>query len=56
LPSTMTRSTGSVPDGRSSTRPSAPKARSASSFAFAIAGFYCPSNPVGTRTLTSCCG
>src|SRR5260221_11618497 len=56
LPSTMTRSTGSVPDGRSSTRPSLPRARSASRFAFATAGCFCQSKPLATRTLTSSCG
>src|SRR5258706_11913689 len=51
LPSTMTRSTGSVPDGRSSTRPFFPRARSASRFAFATAGCFCQSKREAERAL-----
>src|SRR6185503_9852089 len=55
-PSTITRSTGSVPEGRNRTRPRPFIECSASACASAIARCFCQSNPRGTFTLTSTCG
>src|SRR5512145_2606298 len=55
-PSTMTRSTGSVPDGRSSTRPLPSSERSTSDCAFFIASCFSHWNPRGTATFSSTCG
>ena len=54
--STMTRTTGSVPDGRISTRPLAPSSRSTSARRSASARFAVQSSPGLRRTLISVCG
>ena len=48
--STITRSTGSVPEGLSSTRPADPSDCSARAFASTMAGALSQSNPLGTFT------
>src|SRR5688572_14232354 len=55
-PSTITRSTGSVPEGRSSTRPLPLNACSAALLACWIDGCDFQSKPRGTATLSSTCG
>ena len=54
--STMTRTIGSVPDGRSSTRPESPSSASTAATAAAISASSCSAWWSTPRTLTSTCG